>query len=218
MIRLTRRMASSPTARASPARSCSAMVSNWKESGLMRGPPDFFGPESSSSLSRTNAELKSSRPMATGAIWTVCNVRLSSASAALSRGFTIAMVSRLPASFTGRSRKLRMSLVGTIASTVGERSKSRTSAKEIIPDMSATGSAACGPIPSTTGSTAWSSSASMSVISSSEPCLSIPANATTRSPSPFASASLTAGTLPIIPCRIAAGSQRTRETSVAMTK
>src|SRR5467141_1246279 len=112
MIRFTRRMASSPTARASVrSRSCSATVSDWNESGLTRGPPPaLLGPASSSSLSRTREELKSSRPIAIGTTCTVCKVRLSSASAALSRGLTIATESTLPASFTGRRRKLRLSV------------------------------------------------------------------------------------------------------------
>ena len=129
MMRLTSRIASSPTVRAvAESRSCSAMVSNWKESGLIFAAVAVRILPESSSLSRTSALLKSSSPIATGAISTVCSVRFSSASAALSRGLTMPTVSTLPVSFTGSSRKLRTSLVGTIDKTDGERSKSRISA------------------------------------------------------------------------------------------
>ena len=218
MIRLTSLIASSPTARASAARSCSATVSNWKESGLMRGPPDFFGPASSRSLRRTSAELKSSNPIATGTICMVCSVRRSSASAALSRGFTIATVRTLPASFTGKRRKTRISFVGTVASTDGERSKSRSSANATTPLGSGAGSIDWSGRASTAESTASSSCASMSVISSGVPCLGIAANSTTRSVSRFASASDTMGTLPSSPCRTEDGSQSTRDASLAITK
>ena len=120
----------------------------------MRGAPDFLGPESSRSLSRTSAELKSSSPIATGTICIVCSVRLSSASAALSRGFTIATVRRLPASFTGKRRKPRISFVGTVASTDGERSKSRSSANATTPVGSGSGSIDWSGRASTAGSTA----------------------------------------------------------------
>ncbi len=104
MIRLTRRMASSPTVRAVPAsRSCSA-CSKTKESGLIFAAVEARAFPESSSLRRTSALLKSSRPTATGTISTACSVRLSSASAAASRGFTIASVSTFPERRTGSMR------------------------------------------------------------------------------------------------------------------